>query len=194
MAARKPSVIVIAGPNGAGKSTTAPSILRESFGIDEFVNADTIAAGLSALRPDRVAVSAGRLMLGRMRELAARGASFGFETTLATRHFARWLAGLQAAGYVLTVVYFALPHPDMAIARVRERVRAGGHDVPEPVIRRRFRRGLANLLGDYIPLADEWMVFDNSVSSGPRLVAEGSRTRPTEVHDEAFWRQLRSRV
>src|SRR5262245_40757021 len=95
----KPRVIVIGGPNGAGKSTTAPRILNENFGVAEFVNADTIAAGLSALRPDSVAISAGRLMLGRMHELAARRASFGFETTLATRHFARWLAGLQRDGH-----------------------------------------------------------------------------------------------
>ncbi|HEX5010655.1 MAG TPA: zeta toxin family protein [Planctomycetota bacterium] len=194
MAAGSPIVVVIAGPNGAGKSTTAPRILRENFGVEEFVNADTIAAGLSALRPESVAVAAGRLMLRRMRELAARRISFGFETTLATRRFARWLADLQQAGYAVTVLFFALPHVDMAIARVRERVRAGGHDVPEATIRRRFRRGLANLARDYIPLADEWIVFDNSVAPGPRLVAEGGRATPPEVHDEAFWKQLRSRA
>jgi predicted ABC-type ATPase len=189
-----PHIVVVAGPNGAGKSTVAPAVLRENFGVTEFVNADTIAAGLSGLRPEGVAISAGRLMLLRLREQTAAGASFGFETTLATRSFAPWLQRARRDGHRVTIVFFALPDPDMAVARVRERVRAGGHDVPEATIRRRFQRGLANLLASYVPLADEWIVYDNSATSGPRLVAEGGRDRSPEIHDEAFWQQLRSRV
>jgi len=194
MAARVAQIIVVAGPNGAGKSTVAPAVLREIFGVTEFVNADTIAAELSPKRPDKVAITAGRRMLRRLHELTTMGASFGFETTLASRSFAPWLRRAQKAGHRVTVVFFALPDPDVAVARVRERVRAGGHDVPETTIRRRFQRGLANLLADFVPLADEWIVYDNSATSGPRLVVEGGRGRGTEIHDEAFWQQLRSRV
>jgi predicted ABC-type ATPase len=78
-----PKVVVIAGPNGAGKSTAAPAVLRNTLQVNEFVNADTIAAGLSAFSPDAVAIAAGRIMLGRIRELAGEGRDFAFETTLA---------------------------------------------------------------------------------------------------------------
>src|SRR5438105_14290611 len=85
---RRPHLVVIAGPNGAGKSTTAPTILRGVLGVTEFVNADVIAQGLSAFDPDSVAITAGRLMLERLDELAAHRADFAFETTLASRSFA----------------------------------------------------------------------------------------------------------
>jgi predicted ABC-type ATPase len=89
-------VIVVAGPNGAGKSTSAPRLLRDTLSVGEFVNADAIAAGLSAFRPETVAVAAGRIMIARMRMLAAAGASFAFETTLASPQL-RALAGRAEA-------------------------------------------------------------------------------------------------
>jgi predicted ABC-type ATPase len=187
-----PLVVVVAGPNGAGKSTVAPALLKQVFDVEEFVNADTIAAGLSAMRPERVAVQAGRVMLRRIRGLAADDRSFGFETTLASRHFAPWLAGLRRGGYRICLVFLALPHADMAVARVCERIRVGGHSVPEATIRRRFRRGRENLLRDYLGLADEWILLDNSGASGPRLVAEGGRDTTTRIKDEAFWSQFHS--
>lgn len=192
MTASAPRVVVVAGPNGAGKSTVAPGWLRDVFDIDEFVNADTIAAGLSALHPESVAVAAGRVMLRRMEELVSDRTSFGFETTLATRQISRWLERWRQAGFVVIVGFMALPHEAMAVARVQERVRAGGHNVPEATIRRRFRRGLAHLFQAGMPLADEWIVFDNSQASGPRLVAEGGRDRTTEIADDLFWRQLQA--
>jgi predicted ABC-type ATPase len=89
-----PDVIVIAGPNGAGKSTLAPALLRDTFGILEYVNADTIAEGLSAFAPQDASFDAGRVMLGRLRELAAARKDFAFETTLASRIYAGWLKEL----------------------------------------------------------------------------------------------------
>jgi predicted ABC-type ATPase len=68
MTARTPLVVVLAGPNGAGKSTSASSLLRGALAVEEFVNADTIALGLSAYRPDAAAVAAGRVMLDRLRQ------------------------------------------------------------------------------------------------------------------------------
>jgi predicted ABC-type ATPase len=84
----RPSVVVLAGPNGAGKSTAAPALLQGALAVNEFVNADVIARGLSAFDPAAVAIAAGRVMLGRLRELAGQRASFAFETTLASRTFA----------------------------------------------------------------------------------------------------------
>jgi predicted ABC-type ATPase len=98
MGEERPKVIVIAGPNGAGKSTLAPALLRDTFGVLTYVNADTIAQGLSAFRPEGAAVEAGRVMLRRLRTLAEQGETFAFESTLAGRAYAPWLAELRAGG------------------------------------------------------------------------------------------------
>jgi predicted ABC-type ATPase len=166
---------VIAGPNGAGKSTTAPRLLQEALTVAECVNADPIALGLSAFRPQSVAMAAGRVMLARMRALARTRQDFAFETTLASRSFAPWLASLRVSGYHVHLAFLSLSGPDLAVARVAERVRQGGHDVPEPVVRRRFVTGLKNLFSLYQPLADTWQTFDNStVLVSSRRVGLGS--------------------
>jgi predicted ABC-type ATPase len=145
MNAVSPDVVMLAGPNGAGKSTAAPALLRDILSVNEFVNADVIAQGLSAFEPERAAPAAGRIMLARLRELARQRESFAFETTLASRSFAPWIAGLKSeGGYKFRLVFLWLPSPEAAVARVAERVRAGGHDVPEATIRRRYAAGLKN--------------------------------------------------
>jgi predicted ABC-type ATPase len=134
-------LVVLAGPNGAGKSTTAAHLLKGALAVEEFVNADIIAQGLSAYRPESAAVTAGRVMLERLRFLARERRDFAFETTLAGRGHAPWLQDLRAAGYRAHLIFLALPAADLAVARVAERVRQGGHDVPEAVVRRRFVAG-----------------------------------------------------
>jgi predicted ABC-type ATPase len=137
-----PNVIVIAGPNGAGKSTLAPALLRDTFGILEYVNADTIAEGLSAFAPLDASFDAGRVMLGRLHDLAEVEKDFAFETTLASRTYARWLSELkETSGYRVSVIFLWLRDVELAIARVAARVELGGHSIPEETIRRRFERG-----------------------------------------------------
>jgi predicted ABC-type ATPase len=194
MASSSPKVVVLAGPNGAGKSTSAARLLLGALKVQEFVNADTIASGLSAFAQDRVAFEAGRIMLTRLKELAAARASFAFETTLASRSYAPWLAELRAAGYKAHVVFLWLPSADEAVARVADRVRAGGHDVPEPTIRRRYNAGLKNLLQLYIPLADTWQLFDNSLTHSARRIAAGGAAGPARVHDPLTWQAILARV
>lgn len=186
-----PKVIVLAGPNGAGKSTSAARLLRDALGVDEFVNADVIAQGLSAFAPERVAMAAGRIMMRRLKKLAAARASFAFETTLASRTFAPWLADLKASGYRMHVVFLWLPSAEVAMDRVAERVRLGGHDVPEDTIRRRYRAGWANFCELYQPLADSWQVIDNSVVGRPRLIAIGQGQRTQVVRNKALWDLIR---
>jgi predicted ABC-type ATPase len=188
-----PRVIVLAGPNGAGKSTSAARLLRGALGVDEFVNADVIAQGLSRFAPERVAMAAGRIMMRRLKELAAARASFAFETTLASRSFAPWLADLKAAGYRVHLVFLWLPSAEVAVARVAERVRLGGHDVPEETIRRRYRAGWANFGERYQPLADSWQVIDNSVVRKPRVIAAGQGRRTEVVRNQTLWNQIRPR-
>lgn len=188
--ATKPHVIVVAGPNGAGKSTSAPYFLRDALEVTEFVNADAIAGGLSAFSPESVAISAGRIMLERMRELAAEGTDFAFETTLAGRGMARLLAGLQSKGYHVHILFLGLESADLAVARVEERVRLGGHDVPVDTVRRRYDQGLRNFFRVYMPMADSWQYFDNSDVSSPKVVATGTNRGSESVDEPEIWRIL----
>lgn len=183
----RPRVVVLAGPNGAGKSSTARQVIPNSLGISEFVNADTIAAGLSGFAPENVAFQAGRILLRRIRELRSEHTSFAFETTLASRSFVPFLAECRRMGYELHVLYVSVADADLAVGRVAKRVAAGGHSVPETTVRRRFRTGRANFLALYRPLADRWAVFDNSQDQ-PTLVASGGIATPTVVSLPQIWR------
>jgi predicted ABC-type ATPase len=155
-------ILVLAGPNGAGKTTFAREFLVNEARCPSFVNADLIAAGLSPFRPELFAVRAGRLMVQLIREHAARGDSFAFETTLADRTYARWIPRWQSTGYRVSLWFLALPSAEAAIARVAERVRQGGHGVPDEVVRRRYPAGVENFEKVYKALVDDWVLFDNS--------------------------------
>ena len=165
-------IIVIAGPNGAGKTTFANEFLPNEAGCPNFVNADLIAAGLAPFAPDTVAFRAGRLMLLEIRNHVRQDDSFAFETTLSGRHYARLIPQWQSAGYSVKLFFLKLVSPELAIARVQQRVRTGGHHVPELVIRRRFISGLRNFELRYKSLVNEWALYDNSGSS-PQFIDEG---------------------
>ena len=167
-------ILIIAGPNGAGKTTFAREFLPNEAACPQFVNADLIAAGLSPFAPGLAAMKAGRLMLQTIFALAQSGQSFAFETTLAGLGYARHIPRWRAAGYHVTLFYLTLPSPEMAIARVAERVRQGGHDVPDFVIRRRFAVGWKNFEQIYRDAADAWVLYENS-GDEPGLVDWGER-------------------
>jgi predicted ABC-type ATPase len=186
-----PLVVALGGPNGAGKTTSAPRLLRGAFVVDEFVNADTIAAGLSAYRPETAAVAAGRVMLDRLRELAQRRITFAFETTLSGRGHARWLQQLRSAGYRTHLVFLSLPSADLAVARVADRVRRGGHHVPEGVVRRRFHAGIRNLLEHYLTAVDSGQIYDNSRADETQLVASWASGEKLTIVNLEAWNQLR---
>ena len=171
----RPLAVVIAGPHGAGKSTAAPFLLQGALAVQEFVNADTIATGLSAFHPQAAAMSAGRVMLERLAALARMRADLAFETTLASRSFAAWLKHLRESGYRTHLAFLSLPSAELAVSRVAERVRAGGHDVAEDVVRRRFRAGL---------------MFDNSGLGLPSLIASREGVAPALIVDAVRWAHL----
>jgi predicted ABC-type ATPase len=185
-----PIVVLLAGPNGAGKSTSAAHLLKDALAVEEFVNADVIAQGISAHRPETVAVTAGRVMLERLRFLAATRHDFALETTLAGRGHAQWLKQLRSGGYRSQLIFLSLPSPDLAVARVADRVRQGGHDVREPIIWRRFRSGLRNLFSLYMHIVDGWQVYDNAEITGPRLVASRAACHEPVIADPKAWRSL----
>jgi len=186
-----PHVIVIAGSNGAGKSTAAPAILKGALGVTEFVNADTIAQGLSAFNPEKAAFHAGRVMLVRLQQLADDRENFAFETTLSSKTFAPWLNRLKTDGYVFHLFFLWLPSPEFAIARVAERVSMGGHFVPDDTVRRRYHSGLHNFFTRYMPIADTWHVFDNSRESEPQLIATNDRETGIFVKNQSVWEHIK---
>lgn len=165
-------IIIIAGPNGAGKTTFARSFLPAEAQLLRFINADLIAAGLAPFEPETAAIQAGRLMLQEMQQCAQRGESFAFETTLSGLGYLRKIEQWCTAGYRISLFFLSLPNVEAAIARVAERVRQGGHDIPEPIIRRRFTAGWSNFQQRYRAVVHDWALYDNS-GSMPALLEWG---------------------
>ena len=169
-----PRLYIISGCNGSGKTTASYSLLPELLECSEFVNSDEFAKHLSPFAPESAYITASRFMMRKIAYLFDRRADFCLESTLATRSLLKMVRKAQAQGYFVTVLYFWLSSPDMAVARVAARVAAGGHDIPEETIRRRYRVGLQYLFHDYMPVCDKWMLADNS-SPPFVLVAEGTK-------------------
>ena len=161
-AKKAPIVYVIAGPNGAGKTTFADEFLPGFVDCREFLNADLIAAGLSPYAPESQNFRAGRLLLERFNELVRKSRDFAFETTLSGLGHVQHLRAIKKNGYQIILFFLWLPNSDLAVARVDNRVRQGGHNVPEPVIRRRYIKGIRNLFQIYQPEADVWWLYDAS--------------------------------
>ena len=185
-----PNIVVIAGPNGAGKSTHAPALLRDTLNIPEYVNADTIAEGLSAFAPENASFEAGRIMLQRLNEVARQRRNLAFETTLASRFYANWIKGLQKSGYRLTLFFLWLESTELAKERVKERVRLGGHNIPTETIVRRYDRGLNNLFDLYLPIANTWSIRNTSAAKSVEI-ARYTDEEGEIVFDEALWNQIR---
>ena len=165
-------VIIIAGPNGAGKTTFARSFLPAEAHCPRFINADLIAAGLAPFGPEAAAVKAGRLMLREMAQCAVRGDSFALETTLSGLMYLRHIRQWREQAYHVSLFFLALPSAEVAVARVAERVRQGGHDIPEAVIRRRFAAGRDHFDHHYRNAVHAWALYDNS-GAAPALLEWG---------------------
>ncbi len=187
------NLYIIGGCNGAGKTTASYTILPEILDCKEFVNADEIARGLSPFNPNSMAIEAGKLMLKRIKELLGRDESFAIETTLATRSYVNLVHQAQAKGYKVTLVFFWLHTPELALQRIAERVKKGGHDIPNTTARRRYIAGINNLFNLYAPEVDCWMIYDNS--DNPRIaVAHGGRFATTEVLNESLFTKIKEYV
>lgn len=183
-----PHLFLIAGPNGAGKSTSAPRILSGPRGVDEFVNADVIQKEMGVSE-----IEAGRRTLARLDALAAQRRDLAFETTLASRGLLPRIRELQSAGYLCHLVFCWLPSADMAVQRVAHRVAAGGHHIPEDVIRRRYERGLENLFGAYLEVVDSWRLVNNAESPPGRQIARRDAGSRPIILDVPIWTTLSAR-
>jgi len=174
----KKNLYIISGCNGAGKTTASFTILPNILNCKEFVNADEIAKGLSPFQPEKVAFESGRIMLNRINELLKENENFAFETTLATKSYKSKVIEAQKKGYNVTLLFFWLQNVDLAIERVKTRVKEGGHNIETDVIKRRYKNGIKNLFDIYLPIVNEAMIFDNSVGK-PDLMAE--KTLETDI-------------
>ena len=183
---------IIGGCNGAGKTTASYTVLPDVLNCLEFVNADEIARGLSPFNPASVTNAAGRIMVHRIRELLGNGETFAIETTL-SKTYANLVRQAQAKGYLVTLIFFWLRTPELALQRVAERVRNGGHDIPVAITRRRYVAGITNFFEIYSNIVDFWVVYDNSII--PRiLVAHGGKEVPTTVKDEELFTKMKNYV
>ncbi len=185
------NLYIIGECNGTGKTTASFSILPDILDCREFVNADEIAKGLSPFRPETVTFEAGRIMLKRIKDLINAGETFAFETTLSTSSYKNLIAEANKSGYKITLVFFWLESVEMAIDRVQNRVRDGGHNIPEEIIRRRYRSGIKNLLEIYLPIVDRALLFDNS-SNDPVLLAQKIRNDEIQILDKIKYYILKS--
>ena len=176
------NLYIISGCNGAGKTTASYSVLPTLLDCKQFVNADEIAKGLSPFCPESVAIQSGKLMLLRIEELLTADETFSIETTLATRSYSELVKRAQEKGYKVTLLYFWLNSPELAVERVARRVREGGHNIPKDVIYRRYEKGLKNLFNIFIPIVDSWMIVDNGVE--PReIIAKGTKNEMKTFND-----------
>jgi predicted ABC-type ATPase len=178
MKAMPPTLHLFAGCNGAGKTTFARAFLRLSDPVPRFLNADEIARGLSPLEPQKLAVKAGRLLLREIESCLESGVSFGLESTLSGTTHAKLLQRAKSHGYKIELHYLWIPSPALAIRRIRQRVKMGGHSIPPADVRRRFKRSLANFFRIYAPLADSWTFRDNTRPSGGLLLDSKSSSLP----------------
>ena len=163
------------------------TILPEILDCREFVNADEIARGLSPFQPEAVSFQAGRIMLHRIKELLKEGKDFAFETTLSTKSYVPFITHAKELGYTIVLIYFWLESVDLAKNRVVERVKGGGHSIPEATIERRYYRGLRNFFKLYQSLSDSWIMYDNSKEL-PTPLAKGNGIIISKVYNHDIWK------
>ena len=186
-----PQCNVIAGANGTGKTTFATEFLPHYAHCTNFVNPDMIAHGLSPFNPDAAIIRAGRLVLEQIAAFEQARADFAFETTLSGVTYLAVLQRLRSSGYQINMYYLWVPEVDLALSRIRDRVRHGGHNVPEPDVRRRFDKTMHNLLVLYRPLLDTLHFFDNS-GEKPVLIFREIRSTITVFDETIHQRVLRN--
>jgi predicted ABC-type ATPase len=185
-----PNLYIIAGCNGAGKTTASYTVLPEILNCKEFINADEIARGLSPFQPEKVAIQAGRIMLQRIDELIKLNVDFAIETTLTTKSYINTIESAKQKGYSVTLLYIWLNNVELAIQRVKARVAEGGHNIPEETIRRRYRKGIYNLINIFTAHCNDWFVVDNSDKLFT-FIAEGFANKETIIYNKESWRKIK---
>lgn len=181
---------MIAGSNGAGKTTMAKALIPSFPSLYEFINADEIAKGLAPLRPETMALTASKLMIKRFKELLESNNSFAFETTGSGTNYIKHLQQAKKQGYTIELFYLWLQGPDQAVQRVMQRVSQGGHHIPKEVVIRRYFGGLRNVINQYLPLADNVLIVDNSLQDCPKIIAEKILLSALKILEPNSWDKI----
>ncbi|MFT4177072.1 MAG: zeta toxin family protein [Luteolibacter sp.] len=186
MVAQPPTLYLFAGCNGAGKTTFARSFLTVGFSSPpRFLNADEIARGLSPFSPESVALKAGKLLLAEIEDCLRNRQTFALESTLSGHAQAGIFEHAKALRYQIVIHYLWIPSPAMAIKRVAQRAKKGGHFIPRQDVIRRYHRSLGNFAKIYALLADNWLVWDNTLAS-PTLCLDSSQATLVQLHELLF--------
>lgn len=189
MEAASKDIFILGGPNGAGKTTAARVLLPDFYKLRTFLNADEIAREISPRNPETVAFAAGRELITRMHRLIRADQSFAFETTCAGKVYPRLLEQCAREGWRITLLYFWLASPELAVSRVARRVSEGGHDIPSDTIHRRYWTGIRNMRNLYLPLAEEAEIYDNS-NTRRILIAEKREGSILAIRDAQRWARI----
>lgn len=184
-------ILMIAGPNGAGKTTITLELMAKGPKLYEFINADEIAKGLAPLHPESMALTASKLMIQRLKELLVAGKSFAFETTASGTNYMKHLKSAKSKGYEVNLTFLWLSSPEQAVKRVAQRVKQGGHHVPEATIIRRYFTGIKNLMNLYLPFADTAIIMDAS-SEKTGIIARKNSDDSINILNQTLWKKLES--
>ena len=189
MDASNKEILIVAGGNGVGKTTFARAFLQE-YDYD-FLNADEIAKGLSAENPSAKKISAGKLFFQRLNEAVVQNKSLLIESTLSGRYLQKLLETWQKQNYQITIIFLFAESFEILIERIAERVKKGGHFVPDEDVRRRFVRGKQNFWNVYKNLADSWSLFYNTNDSFKKIAA-GEEDKIITIDESLFEKFLES--
>jgi predicted ABC-type ATPase len=180
-----PKLYIIAGPNGAGKTTFAKEFLPNYAKCANFVNADLIALGLSPFSPSHVNIKAGKLLLTEIDNFIKSRVDFAFESTLAGKTYVNLIKEAKSKGYFIHIFFLWIPNIYLAKERIKQRVKQGGHHVPDEDVERRLDRSTKNFFGLYMPLANAWDIFDNS-GLKPALIVK-SNEKGLQIFDKDLY-------
>jgi predicted ABC-type ATPase len=174
---------IIGGPNGSGKTTFAESALLKRKDL-LYLNTDAIARGLTLNGSKYAQFEAGRVLLKYVDESIKDDRSFSFETTMSGRIWMTHISKAKKQGYKIVIYFVFVNSVPLSLKRIKNRVKFGGHNIPEEIVKRRFKRTFANFSNLYSPMADEWFVLDNS--SEPVIIAQKEDNKIEVFNKELF--------